>query len=126
MARTSTSFRAGNLAAAKHLAQSPRGVRAIVQVRGRRLRRELEQRSERPLQRLAIDLEARLVLIGAYLDAHGGSLVTQRGKVRGCSELYLRLSSRLLGVYDRLGIGKLPPSNGDDDLVDQLMRGAQQ
>ena len=125
MARNATSFKAGNLASAKHLAQSPRGVRAIVQVRGRRLRRELDQRSERPLQRLAIELEARLTLIGAYLDAHGGSLVTQRGKVRGCSELYLRLSSRLLAVYDRLGIGKLPPPSADDDLVVQLMRGGQ-
>jgi hypothetical protein len=98
-------------------------VRERVQLNARRLRRELAHKSEAPLQRLAIDLEARFSLVGDYIDSQNGSLLNRRGRARGCASLYLALASRLLSTYDRLGIGKQAAPVEGDDLVQALMRG---
>jgi len=122
MARSSTSFQAGNFSAVRHGTRSPRLVALNRQVVARKLHRQLKERTDAPLVALAIDATTRFQMLADYLDREGG-LLTPRGRVRQCATTYLALLRQLVNLYDRLGLGRQVPTSPDDDLVSRLMGG---
>ncbi len=112
MARSSTTFEPGNVAAIRHGARS----RTAIQKRASEVREELSGLltehlphlgpGDQPLVELAVDVVSKLRLVNEHLDrTSGGSLVDMRGRPRSCSALYLALSRQALATFGELGIG---------------------
>ncbi len=95
MARSSTSFGPGNLAAVRHGSRSPRLQLVKRQVISARVRRELGKGSRKWLDDLIVALRARIESYNAYLDRVGGPL-SYRGQERQCVDRLRRDESLLL------------------------------
>ncbi|HKC83629.1 MAG TPA: hypothetical protein VKD46_06500 [bacterium] len=112
MARSSTTFEPGNVAAMRHGARS----RSAIQKAASEMRDELAELltthlphvgpADQPLVDLAVDVVTKLRLVNQHLDrTSGGSLIDMRGRPRSCSALYLALSRQALATFSELGIG---------------------
>jgi len=110
MARSSTSFGPGNLAAARHGLQSAAvtgSARARVRAEIRDVIREALPYltpADAPLLDLAVDVISDLRQLREYIDTQGG-LVDLKGKPLGCGKLYGTLLRQAVAIFDRLGIG---------------------
>jgi hypothetical protein len=112
MARSSTSFRVGNSAAAKH------GLKSGSITAGRRAHARAEisalltanlphlEPSDTPLIDLACDVISDLQQIRQYLDNRGG-IINRKGQPQGCASLYSTLMRQAIAIFDRLGVGPM-------------------
>jgi len=124
MGRSSTTFTKGDpraiAARLKHGARSEVTVTALAKTIERQLRRELQEAGlKRPLRvrRHAARIEAIVTLAHAAIEAHGGLMtVGKNGKLEaaGVSDVYLRASNQLTGLYRELGLMSAETDQGDD------------
>jgi hypothetical protein len=110
MARSSTSFGAGNRAALRHGLKSG----SITAAKRAQARAEISalltanlghlEPSDTPLIDLACDVISDLQQIRQYLDSRGG-IVNRKGQPQGCAALYAMLMRQAIAIFDRLGVG---------------------
>jgi hypothetical protein len=110
MARSSTSFVAGNKAALRHGLQSG-SITAAKRAAKRAAIFELLtanlphlEPSDMPLVDVACDVISDLQQLRQFLDARGG-IINRKGMPQGCATLYGSLLRQAVAIFDRLGIG---------------------
>lgn len=111
MARSSTSFQAGNQAARRHGLKTAEARARKDEIRAL-LKAHLSdfQEADGPLLDLAVGVVHDLRQAREFIDSRGG-MVNRRDQVLNAAQLYRGLMKDALAIFDRLGIGPVARAN---------------